>query len=97
MPSPFRVIIVGGGPVGLIAAHALSKAGIDFVVLEARPQIAEDVGASLVFLPYTLRMLGQLGLLDGMRERGQEIQRWGDYTEKGLRGQYFPAETMIRK
>jgi cation diffusion facilitator CzcD-associated flavoprotein CzcO len=31
---PFRVIIVGAGVSGLVLAHALERAKIDFVVLE---------------------------------------------------------------
>ncbi|KAI1499969.1 hypothetical protein F5X99DRAFT_388310 [Biscogniauxia marginata] len=60
----FRAIIVGGGPSGLTAAHALSQANIDFVVLERRKDIVEDVGASLVLQPGSLRVLSQLGLLN---------------------------------
>lgn len=97
MSSSFKVLIIGGGPVGLLAAHALSKAGIDFLVLEARPQIAEDVGASLVFLPYSMRVLAQLGLMDGLRERGHEVLRWADYTQKGLRGDYPAGEMLMQK
>ncbi|CAJ0548453.1 Ff.00g020660.m01.CDS01 [Fusarium sp. VM40] len=48
LTSPFTVIIVGGGPVGLLTAHALHQAGIDFVVLEQRSDIFEDAGASLI-------------------------------------------------
>ena len=47
----FKVIIVGGGPVGLIAAHVLLRAGIDFVLLESRPDICVNLGANLVLLP----------------------------------------------
>jgi 2-polyprenyl-6-methoxyphenol hydroxylase-like FAD-dependent oxidoreductase len=63
-PSNFKVIVVGGGPVGLAAAHALSRAGIDFVVLESRPSIVIDASSNLVLLPMGLRLLGQLGLLE---------------------------------
>jgi 2-polyprenyl-6-methoxyphenol hydroxylase-like FAD-dependent oxidoreductase len=62
--SNFKVIIVGGGPVGLTAAHALTRAGIDFVVLESRPTIVIDAGSNLVLLPTGLRLLNQLGLIE---------------------------------
>jgi len=62
----FKVIIAGGGPVGLTAAHALTRAGIDFVVLESRPSIVIDAGSNLVLLPTGLRLLGQLGMLDAL-------------------------------
>jgi 2-polyprenyl-6-methoxyphenol hydroxylase-like FAD-dependent oxidoreductase len=61
---PFKVIIVGGGPSGIIAAHALHQAGIDFVVLERRQNVFEDTGASLVLSPQNLRVFHQLGILD---------------------------------
>ncbi|EHK25917.1 uncharacterized protein TRIVIDRAFT_218089 [Trichoderma virens Gv29-8] len=69
----FKVIIVGGGPVGLIAAHALHKAGIDFVVLERGKEIAPDGGASLVLGAQSLRVLHQLGLLDRLQDMGGEV------------------------
>ena len=62
--SSFKVIIVGGGPVGLTAANALYRAGIDFVLLESRPNIVIDAGSNLDLLPMGLRFLAQLGLLE---------------------------------
>ncbi|KAK0742923.1 hypothetical protein B0T18DRAFT_439030 [Schizothecium vesticola] len=59
-----KVIIVGGGPVGLTAAHALSRAGIDFVLLESRPSVVIDAGSNLVLNPIGLRILGEMGLLE---------------------------------
>ena len=64
--SNFKVIVVGGGPVGLVAAHALSHAGIDFVVLESREHMVIEAGSNLVLTPIGLRVLGQLGLLDAL-------------------------------
>ncbi|KAK5993802.1 FAD-dependent monooxygenase sdnN [Cladobotryum mycophilum] len=75
MASPFRVIIVGGGPVGLTAAHALHLAGVDFVLLERRESIAADEGAAIVIGPPSLRVLAQMGLFDKLREVGGEMNR----------------------
>ncbi|KAI3390478.1 hypothetical protein diail_9555 [Diaporthe ilicicola] len=71
----FKVIVVGGGPVGLTAAHALSQAGIDYLVLEARHSVTIDVGASLALWPQGLRVLSQFGLLDRLQELGEELGR----------------------
>lgn len=60
--SSFKVIIAGGGPVGLTAAIALSRAGIDFVMLERREEIVIDAGSNLVMLPNGMRILNQMGL-----------------------------------
>ncbi|KAF5566775.1 zeaxanthin epoxidase chloroplastic [Fusarium napiforme] len=63
MPTQrFRAIIVGGGPVGLTAAHALSRANIDFILLERRSSAVIDAGSNLVLNPMGLRALDQLGL-----------------------------------
>jgi 2-polyprenyl-6-methoxyphenol hydroxylase-like FAD-dependent oxidoreductase len=45
--STFRVIIAGGGIAGLTLANALERAGINFVLLEGRSEIAPQVGASI--------------------------------------------------
>lgn len=63
-PSTFRVIIVGAGPVGLYLAHALSKASVDFVVLEQYESVVRYQGAGLLLYPQTLRLLDQIGIYD---------------------------------
>lgn len=63
-PEEFRVILVGGGPVALTAAHALSKAGIDYVILERQDQLDLDSGASVAVWPHNVRLLDQLGMLE---------------------------------
>ncbi|KAM0540894.1 hypothetical protein ACHAPJ_013460 [Fusarium lateritium] len=70
---PFRVIVIGGGPVGIIAAHALHKAGIDFIVLEQRTNIFEDAGASLIVSPHNLRVFYQLGLWEQISQIGAPL------------------------
>lgn len=79
--QPFRVIIVGGGPVGLTAAHALLAAGIDFVVLEARDTFTPEEGASLLAYASTQRVWRQLGLLGAMEARGCTVdtRAWADH------------------
>lgn len=66
MSSQFKAIVVGGGPTGLTAAHALGRAGIDFVMLERRSQVILDAGSNLVLAHNGLRVLGQLGLYDDL-------------------------------
>jgi 2-polyprenyl-6-methoxyphenol hydroxylase-like FAD-dependent oxidoreductase len=55
MEDSFKVIVVGGGPIGLTAAYALHLAGINYVIFERRATIVEDKGASLVLYPHTFR------------------------------------------
>ncbi|KAJ9145331.1 FAD binding domain-containing protein [Pleurostoma richardsiae] len=68
----FKIVVVGGGPVGLTAAHALYKAGIDFVVLESRHDVVVDRGAAMVLGPNNLRVMRQLGLYDRIMGIGAE-------------------------
>lgn len=81
--SAFKVVIVGGGPVGLTAAHALSVAGIDFVVLEGRDDPFQDSGASLVLNPGSLRVMQQLGLLPSLQAIGAEMVYIKSYDVQG--------------
>lgn len=66
----FHVIIIGGGPNGITAAHALYHAGINFTVLERRINVFEDTGASLVLSPHNLRVFHQLGILQKLLDIG---------------------------
>ncbi|GAM82794.1 hypothetical protein ANO11243_007800 [Dothideomycetidae sp. 11243] len=78
-----RIIIVGGGPVGLTAAHALHKAGLDFLLLESRPEIVADAGSGLVLSAMGLRALSQLGLLSAMNKESTPVDRFKRYDHKG--------------
>lgn len=79
----FKVIVVGGGPVGLTAAHALAQAKLDFVVLEQRAKIVQDAGSNLVLLPIGLRVLSQLGLLSNIEKTSSPMSRFRRIDHKG--------------
>jgi 2-polyprenyl-6-methoxyphenol hydroxylase-like FAD-dependent oxidoreductase len=62
--QPFRVVIVGASVAGLSLANMLQANDIDFIVLEAHPFVAPQVGASIGLLPHGNLILDQLGLYD---------------------------------
>ncbi|KAH7322531.1 hypothetical protein B0I35DRAFT_350162 [Stachybotrys elegans] len=72
--SSFKVIIAGGGPVGLTAAHALSRAGIDFTLLESRDNIVIQAGYNVVLSPLSMRAFGQLDLLDQLNKVSAQLK-----------------------
>ncbi|KAI0187297.1 hypothetical protein EV127DRAFT_393552 [Xylaria flabelliformis] len=81
----FKVIIVGGGPVGLVAAHALHLAGIDFTVLERRDSVVDPSGASVVLSPPSMRILSQFGLKEAVEEAGAELSHVKSFTREGYK------------
>jgi len=64
-----RVLVVGAGPVGAVAAYKLALAGIDVTLLESEPECREDMRASTLHPP-TLDMLAQLGVFDTLDAQG---------------------------
>ncbi|RGP79387.1 6-hydroxynicotinate 3-monooxygenase [Fusarium longipes] len=72
--SSFKVIVVGAGPVGLVLAHALQAAGIDFVLVEQRRQVPPDPAYGLFIWPQIMRIFHQLGLLDVISAVSQPME-----------------------
>ena len=71
-----RVIIAGGGPVGLCAALHLARNDIPVLVLEANDDIPTDMRAS-TFHPPTVDQLDQFdGVTDEMHEQGLIARYW---------------------
>jgi 3-(3-hydroxy-phenyl)propionate hydroxylase len=69
------VLIVGAGPVGLVAASLLADEGIRVVLVEASGTLPHDLRAS-TFHPPTLDMLERFGVVDSMIEQGLICPTW---------------------
>ncbi|KAI1496976.1 hypothetical protein F5X99DRAFT_423941 [Biscogniauxia marginata] len=83
----FRVIIVGGGIVGLSMAHALRLANIDYLLVEQRDTIVDNrVSASLALMPSGARILRQFGLLDAAKSLASPLH--GTFHTSGLSEQW---------
>jgi 3-(3-hydroxy-phenyl)propionate hydroxylase len=67
-----RVVVVGFGPVGAVAALALTRRGIPVTVLEASPVVRTDAADSRAstFHPPTLEALDELGVFPQLFETG---------------------------
>ena len=75
MSDSTQVLIVGAGPVGLSAALALSKVGIDIRVVDAGPDVDRRMRAS-TFHPPTLDIIQSLGLGDELVAMGLKASRF---------------------
>ncbi|KAL2276115.1 hypothetical protein FJTKL_01292 [Diaporthe vaccinii] len=69
METSFKVLICGGGVSGLSLTLILERLEIDYLVLEAYPEVTANVGAAVVLLPNRLRVLDQLGVYDSFKEQ----------------------------
>jgi 3-(3-hydroxy-phenyl)propionate hydroxylase/6-hydroxy-3-succinoylpyridine 3-monooxygenase len=70
------VVVVGGGPVGFIAALGLAQAGVRLTVIEAEPQIVNSPRAAVYFWS-VLEGFERLGILEEAEAVGVRKQ---DYT-----------------
>ncbi|KAL3488317.1 FAD binding domain-containing protein [Aspergillus germanicus] len=69
--TEYDVVIVGGGPVGLLLAYQLRRFGVSVCVLEQHRKETQDAyGRAIALFPRTLELLDQLGLLDPMLQLG---------------------------
>lgn len=75
-----EVLIVGGGPVGLVTALLLARAGIDVMVWEGRQE--EPSGTRAIGIhPPSLDLFEELGVLDPIMDHAVRIERgeaWSD-------------------
>lgn len=68
MTAP-RVVVAGGGPVGVVTALAAAEQGFAVTLVEASARI-EDAPRASTLHPSTLEMLARLGMLDDVRAVG---------------------------
>lgn len=87
----FKVIIVGAGVGGLTLAHALHKAGIDYVVLDKHP-VAPAWGASITIHPSASRILHQIGCLDAVANRCEPMT---SFSNRGPDGKEFMESSFF--
>ncbi|HET9638439.1 MAG TPA: FAD-dependent oxidoreductase [Allosphingosinicella sp.] len=62
------LVIVGGGPAGMVAGLLFARAGVPTIVLEKHGDFLRDFRGDTVH-PSTLRIFSELGLLDRLLER----------------------------
>jgi 3-(3-hydroxy-phenyl)propionate hydroxylase len=71
------VVIVGGGPTGLMLAGELALAGVDGVIVERRAGQEVDGSRAGGLLPRTLEVLDQRGIVERFVEAGRVIGAHG--------------------
>lgn len=70
LPATTDVVVIGGGPVGMLLALTLHRAGVDAVVVDDKPGTRTHSQAAVLW-PRTLEILDLLGVVD--RLRGQTV------------------------
>jgi len=79
--SDERVLIAGAGPVGLVAAAHLARAGVPVTVFEQGAALSEESRAS-TFHPPTLDMLHALGAAEPLLAQGLKAPTFQYRTKK---------------
>lgn len=70
-----EVAIVGGGPVGMVAALSLHKRGVPVVVIESEPDRLRAEWRGSTLHPPTLEILDDLGVAGPILENGVRLDR----------------------
>ena len=81
MTTPYTVAIIGSGPAGLSAAAHAAKLGLQHILLEAQPHLADTIykyqkGKHVMAEPAYLDLRSPLGFAAGTRE--SILNRWDD-------------------
>ena len=89
-----EVLIVGGGPVGLMAALLLSQFGIDVKIIDREERTASRSYACALH-PRTLELLKRVGLAADVLKAGHRVDRIGFYEGESRRAQIRLSELSI--
>jgi flavin-dependent dehydrogenase len=78
--TTYTIMVLGGGPAGAVAARVLARAGLDVLLVDARPPEPFRVGESLV--PAARTILTELGLWERFLGSGHvpcygNVAAWG--------------------
>jgi phenol 2-monooxygenase len=69
--AKYDVVIVGGGPVGLLLAYQLGRFGVTACVLEQHENETQDAyGRAIAMFPRTSEQLDQLDLIEPILQLG---------------------------
>jgi len=67
--------VAGAGPVGLVAALKLARSGVEVLLVEAEPELVQELRGS-TFHPPTLDMLEEFGVVPDMIAQGLITPSW---------------------
>lgn len=81
------VVVVGGGPVGLVMALSLARQGVPVTLLEAEREPAQEQRGA-AFHPPTLELLDSLGITQQILPRGVKVPVWQMRDRAGLIGEF---------